>query len=348
MPANKYALLRYRVIDRCLTNTMRPYPSKEDLRLACEEALYGSDGERISTSTIEKDLWAMRYEGELGYHAPIAYSAEHRGYHYEDPEYSINGLNLGEQDLQALRFATLTLLQFRDMPVFEQVHAAIGRIFDRVHATGRDGGADQHVQFEQAPRTLGTEHISTLMSGIGEQRVVRFRYGKFEAAGRVESQRCIEPHLLKEYRNRWYVIGKPEGEDAVKTFALDRMSDVVLDDARFRRDPAFDADRYFKHSLGITSGAGGVVQYRWAAAPLLSHYLDSQPLHASQRKVESPPPREGWSTYVMEVHPTYELNQLLLGFGAEVMPLAPAEWVEDMAGIHRRALAVLDARKDLA
>ena len=64
MPANKYALLRYRIIDRCLTNRMRPYPTKEDLRRACEEGLYGSEGERISISTIEKDLWAMRNENE--------------------------------------------------------------------------------------------------------------------------------------------------------------------------------------------------------------------------------------------------------------------------------------------
>ena len=62
MPANKYALLRYRIIDRCLTNRMRPHPTKEDLSKACEEGLYGSEGEHISISTIEKDLWAMRGE----------------------------------------------------------------------------------------------------------------------------------------------------------------------------------------------------------------------------------------------------------------------------------------------
>ena len=43
MPANKYALLRYRIIDRCLTNPGKPFPTKEDLRQACEDALYGSD-----------------------------------------------------------------------------------------------------------------------------------------------------------------------------------------------------------------------------------------------------------------------------------------------------------------
>ncbi|MCH1581753.1 MAG: WYL domain-containing protein [Flavobacteriales bacterium] len=341
MPANKYALLRYRIIDRCLTNNMRPFPTKEDLRHACEEALYGSAGERISISTIEKDLWAMRNESELGYHAPIAYNAEHRGYHYEDPDYSISGLNLQDQDLQALRFATLTLLQFRDMPVFEQYHAAIGRIFDRVHASGPGQLADQFIQFEQAPRTLGTEHISALMTGISERRVVRFKYRKFDAADTGETERAIEPYLLKEYRNRWYLIGKPEGADAVRTFALDRMHSVAIDNARFVRDDRFDADRYFKHSLGITSGSGGVTTFQWAAAPVLSHYLNSQPLHGSQRILDVPAPFPGWTTYAMDVHPTYELNQLMLGFGADVRPLSPASWVAEMEAIHRKALDAL-------
>ena len=338
MPANKYALLRYRIIDRCLTNRMRPYPTKEDLRRACEEGLYGSEGERISTSTIEKDLWAMRNENELGYHAPIVYNAEHRGYEYGDPEYSISGLNLKETDLQALRFATLTLLQFRDMPVFQQYQSAIGRIFDRVHATAPGKGIDQHIQFEQAPRTLGTEHIAMLMSAIGEHRAVRFTYRKFVTEDRRESERCIEPYLLKEYRNRWYLIGKPEGAQDVRTFALDRMDDVVLDDARFSRDVAFDADRYFKDTVGITSGSGGVREFRWAAAPLLSHYLDSQPIHASQRHVDEPPPHPGWTCYAIEVHPTYELNQWILGFGADALPLGPEEWVTQLRRTHLKAL----------
>ena len=65
MPANKYALLRYRIIDKCIRNKFQPYPSKEDLRLACEEALYNSNHERVSESTIEKDIYAMRNEEGL-------------------------------------------------------------------------------------------------------------------------------------------------------------------------------------------------------------------------------------------------------------------------------------------
>ena len=110
MPANKYALLRYRIIDRCLTNPGKPFPTKEELRQACEEALYGSDGVHISISTVEKDLWAMRNEADLGYYAPIEYHRDERGYHYTEEGYSINDVQLNDDDLDAIRFATNTLL----------------------------------------------------------------------------------------------------------------------------------------------------------------------------------------------------------------------------------------------
>ena len=110
MPANKYALLRYRIIDRCINNRSHPYPTKEDLRYACEEALYGSDGENISVSTIEKDIWAMRNESELGYYAPIAYHRDQRGYYYEEEGYSINEISLNDEDLEAIKFAANTLV----------------------------------------------------------------------------------------------------------------------------------------------------------------------------------------------------------------------------------------------
>ena len=53
MPANKYAAIRYKIIHSMLSKKYPDYPSKEDLRQACEDVLYGSLGENISVSTIE-------------------------------------------------------------------------------------------------------------------------------------------------------------------------------------------------------------------------------------------------------------------------------------------------------
>ena len=80
----KNALMRYRIIDKALRNSARPYPNKLLLRQLCEEAVFGSDESgNICDSTIEKDLFAMRNE----YDAPIAYSVKHRGYYYSDSDY---------------------------------------------------------------------------------------------------------------------------------------------------------------------------------------------------------------------------------------------------------------------
>ena len=82
MPANKYALIRYRVIDRLISNKYKPYPGVEDLMDGCSEAL----GKDVSKSTIEKDLAAMKNDLGLGYEAPIKFSKEYQGYYYEDPD----------------------------------------------------------------------------------------------------------------------------------------------------------------------------------------------------------------------------------------------------------------------
>lgn len=94
MPINKYALMRYRIIDRCLTNSARPFPSREDLRAACEEQLYGLGSGIISLSTIDKDIASMKNEGDLGYYAPIAYDRARKGYYYADENYTISEMSL--------------------------------------------------------------------------------------------------------------------------------------------------------------------------------------------------------------------------------------------------------------
>ena len=71
---------------------------------------------------------------------------------------------------------------------------------------------------------------------------------------------------------------------------------------------------------------------------MLSHYLDSQPIHASQRHVDTKAPHPGWTCYAIDVHPTYELNQWILGFGAEILPIGPQSWVQDLKETHRKAL----------
>ncbi len=319
MPANKYALLRYRIIDNCLTNKYKPFPTKEDLQYACEEALYGSSGEHISISTIEKDMRAMKSESELGYYAPIVYSKLKKGYHYTDEEYTIKEISLSAEDKEAIRFAATTLFQFKDLAIFDQFGSAIQKIFDRLNISPemQDDAIDRFVQFESTPLAKGTENLPLLLQAIKETRAVRFRYLSF--LDETESERLLHPYLLKEYRNRWYVIGKDDDKQRILTFGLDRISDPSIRDEYFSVDEDFDPETLFKYSFGITAG-GKPEKIVLKFAPQSGRYVKAQPLHPTQRIISD---SEDGLTIELKVIPSYELASTIRSYGKSVEVLEP-------------------------
>lgn len=317
MPANKYALLRYRIIDKCLSNEARPFPSKSDLREACEESLYGSMGEHISSSTIEKDLWAMRNESDLGYYAPIEYSKAHRGYFYDQQDYSIQNISLSDNDLNAIKLAAHTLNQFREIEIFADYNSAIDKIMNRL-AVHPSQGQDERVtiQFESAPGTAGQKHLNGLITAIDHKTEVTFDYQKFGETG--IKKYLVQPYLLREYRNRWYLIAFEPDRDEFLTFGLDRMSDLQ-EGERFEFDSTFDPDQFFKYSIGITQQDSLPTKVILKTTAKQGQYLESQPLHHSQI-IEY---ENDGCIVQLEVLLTYELIHYVLSCGKDVEVISP-------------------------
>jgi predicted DNA-binding transcriptional regulator YafY len=339
MPINKYALLRYRVIDRCLTNKGKLWPTREDLRDACEEALFGSGGHGISLSTIDKDIWAMKNEGELGYYAPIEFNRLHRGYCYSDPNYSISNLSLGDDDLEAIRFAAATLQQFRTIPIFKQYESAIEKIINRIQIAPNpnDAGIEQFVQFEKSTVSKGSEFLGPLLEAIKEHHSIRINYRKFTDE-KTKSYELL-PYLLKEYQSRWYLIARDAQDQRIRTFGLERIDHLSKGERSFEADPLFNPDHFFKYSIGITElndlPMRVVIKFKQPAGK----FLDTQPLHPSQELIEADQTSATFSWYVLL---TEELYRFILGYGAEAEVLDPPQLAETIA---KRQLAAADLYK---
>lgn len=317
MPHIKNALIRFRIIDRCLRNKYKPFPTKQDLRLECEEALFGSiDGNNICDSTIEKDMYAMKME----FDAPIRYSKRHSGYYYEDPDFSINDIPLTEDDLNSIRFAAKTLMQFREVDIFKQFGNAIDKIFDRV-AIAIDPAEEElnHlVQFETAVSTGGNEFLPTLFEAIKSSRFVTFEYTSF-ISGKAKL-RTVLPLMLKEYRNRWYLITYDESKKDVITFALDRMSPPVVEEQVGIKPEDFDPFSYFRYAVGITSNKSEPENVVFKADDIAAKYIHSQPLHPNQQILKEGKNR---TTFQMTVLISEELIRSLLSYGGEIEVLEP-------------------------
>lgn len=318
MPHIKNALIRYRIIDRCIRNKFKPYPTKQDLREACEEALFGSqDGENICDSTIEKDMFAMRMEHD----APIKYSRKNGGYYYEDPEFSINDIPLTEEDLSAIKFATNTLLQFKDVEMFRQFGNAIDKIVDRVAISSNpsDRDVNHFVQFESAVSVGGNEYLPQLLEAIRNSQVVTFNYGSY-VSGKVK-ERVVVPLLLKEYRNRWYLISFDRHKNDIITYALDRMDNVEVLEEYAQKPKDFNPDNYFKYAVGITADNSlkpEIIQFK--ADNVAAKYIESQPFHHSQKKI-----KEGKNRTTFELHilVSEEFIRSILSYGGEIEILSP-------------------------
>jgi len=317
MPHIKNALIRYRIIDKCLRNKYRPYPTKRDLREACEESLFGaSDGVNICDSTIEKDMFAMKMEHD----APIKYSKRHGGYYYEDPDFSINDIPLNDEDLGAIKFALSTLMQFREVELFKQFGNAIDKIVDRISITTDPNNEDvgKYVHFETALSNGGSEFLNPLLVAIRKKSLVTFSYSSF-ISGENKPRKCL-PLLLKEYRNRWYLISYDTDKSDIITYALDRMINVELTGDLMDLPVEFDVNDYFKFVVGISvDNKSKPEQVRLKSNAVATKYIESQPFHVTQKITKF----DDHAIIQMEVMVSEELIRTILSFGPEIEVLSP-------------------------
>ena len=80
-------------------------------------------------------------------------------------------------------------------------------------------------------------------TAIRTSKRVRFGYQSFSGAS---SRRHIEPYAVLHTDGRWYLIGHCLSRRDMRTFRLDRVTDIEVEKTTFRRPKDFDA-RQFMH-----------------------------------------------------------------------------------------------------
>lgn len=322
MPVNRNALIRYRTIDKCLQNRRRRW-TIEDLIDACSEALYEYEGidKPISMRTIRLDLNAMRSE-QLGYNAPIVV-VNKKYYTYDDADYSITNIPLTTQDLGILQEVSHLLRQFKGFNHFNEVSEMINKLEDKIYS-------EQHhqspvIDFEKNELLTGLEWLDLLYKSIIEKTTLVITYQSFKA--RQAGELVFYPYLLKEYRNRWFLLGMHKKDKQLLTLALDRIQQVEpLQNERFKEQKDFDGQDYFKDIIGVSRNTGVVpAKVVFLADHHQAPYIKTKPLHPSQQILETS--KEG-VLFRITVIPNLEMERELLGFGEGLKVLTPSSLVK--------------------
>lgn len=317
MPINRNALIRYRTIDKCLQNRRRKW-TIEDLIEACNEALYEYEGisRGVSLRTIRLDLNAMRSD-KLGYNAPIIVR-DKKYYSYEDADYSITNIPLSARDLGILQEVSSLLHQFKGFSHFSEMSEMISRLEDKIHS--EQFQSPLVIDFEKNDLLTGMEWLDILYKAIVSNTTLLLTYQSFKA--RRPSDLVFYPYLLKEYRNRWFVLGMHKTGKDIITFALDRIQAIAAAPGEtFHRKKDFDPFTYFSSIVGVTRNTGEAsVEVKFWANPYHAPYIRTKPIHHSQRIIEE---TLSGSFFSIQVIPNFELERELMGFGEGLKVLSP-------------------------
>ena len=318
MPVNRNVLIRYRTIDNCLQNRSRKW-TLDDLIEACSEALYEFEGidKGVSRRSVQADIEIMRSD-KLGYEAPIVV-VDRKYYTYADKNYSITNIPLSHQDMRVLGEVSGLLKQFKGFSHFTDLTEMVSKLEDRIYVQKTQ--SIPVVDFEKNENLKGLEFIEGIRKAIVSKTALCVTYQSFKA--RQPSTFCFSAYLLKEYRNRWFVLGQSHQRHApLLTLALDRFQSLTEDGTEmYCENSTIDLATYYSDTIGVTKSPGQpdfeiVFRMKHEDAP----YLITKPLHATQKIVSEDADGKIFSIRVVL---NFELEREILGFGSRIQILGP-------------------------
>lgn len=309
-------LTRYLAYDRCLQNRSFRY-SWQDLQKAANDDLEMAGYQPIGKTQFFEDVKMLKAPPYL---APIETYREggQSYYRYTDPGYSLRKQKLTEAEAEQLRSALLILRRFSGMPQFEWVEEMIPKI-EQTFNLGEQ--TSEVIGFEQNVDLKGLNYFGELFVAILRKKPLKISYKSFKSEEAIEL--VIHPYYLKQYNNRWFLLGRNPEYAGVTTLALDRIEGAILPVSQvFVENSETDFDEYFEDIIGVTRPAGKQVEeVRLWFSPAQAPYIHTKPLHGTQK--------EKWDetglVVTIKVIPNPELEHLILRHGENCRALEPED-----------------------
>lgn len=316
MPNTKNSDIRYRVLDRCLR---RGGYSVAQLMKAVNEELEAQGFLPVTApNTIRQDL---DHIGGSAYPDIIIRNkrdGKHITYYYDDPTSSIYKIPFTDEEMIQLTQSLAMLSRFEGMPQMDWLQSFL----DRARLTiNIESGNTQVVGFDECRYLKGKEYFSVLLSAICRKQVLTIGYRSFRSDRNKEV--LIHPYYLKEYNNRWFLIGLVHGYETLTNLAFDRILYVnEVTGVSYIENTQYDFnDDYFSDIIGVSKQPNAqpedvIIRVKPSEYP----YIDTKPIHESQRKLKSP---EGEFLIGIKVCTNYELEQLILSYGDGIEVISP-------------------------
>lgn len=199
--------------------------------------------------------------------------------------------------------------------------------FEIIDALKISSNLSNHLILEKR-KPLGTNNMNYLIHSIKNRNEISFSHTKYWNEEQGSTQRKVQPLALKEARYRWYLIAKDLNDNRVKTFGLDRISNLEITNLKFILPENFNPEETFRYSFGIINGDNKKPQKIILSFSFeQGKYIKSLPLHHSQKELIN---NEEEYRIELLLHPTYDFVMELMSIGAEVKILEPENLKKEM------------------
>ncbi len=327
MSTNNHAQIRYHALDRCFSNFGRKYYI-EDLVKECCEAIYNFKGikDGAHRRQVMKDIAFM--ESPEGWYAPIARHKDGRRvyYRYENKDFTINKKPLSQTEISQLRETIFMLNRFKGMPQFEWMEEMISNLEDKFRLKGQKRNV---MGFDNNPYYVGCKYISTLFDSIVNRQTLHIDYCKFNGDVR---NFTIHPYFIKQYNNRWFLLGRNHDLNIISNIPLDRIVSIAPASDTYI-DSSIEWNEYFEDVIGVTLKDEPAQKIVMRFSQKQYPYIKSKPIHGSMKIVS-----DAEFTISIEVIPNYELEALICSFSTDVEVLSP-KWLREKMAERYKELA---------
>lgn len=182
-------------------------------------------------------------------------------------------------------------------------------------------------------RPKGTENLYGLLHAIKNRLQIKFNYQKFWEEEL--SQRFVEPYALKEFKNRWYIMAKDSKDNNIKSFALDRLTNLEITNQTYQYPDNYSIEQSYRYCFGIISPNDEEPQdIILSFDPFQGKYIKTLPLHDTQQVLVD---NDEEMKIKLKLCLTHDLVMELLSFGDNMKVIEPKSLADQIKQAHEKA-----------
>lgn len=239
-----------------------------------------------------------------------------------DPVWRRTGVQLTLSEVLSLHFGR-TLFNFLEGTQFAaDLNGALERLQPAISLTHQDLASQLDTRFLAVPEPSKVytpavnECIDSMVTALVYNNPVQTTYKK---ASGVAKNYTLEPYTLATFRQGLYLFARDIKANQVKTFAVERFTDVVrMRSQRFELPTGWTPHAHISHAFGIISGPPAAITI--AFHERVTAWIRERTWHPTQTFGTRP---DGRLELRMYVAATIELERWVLGFGEDAEVIEP-------------------------